>query len=112
MPKFKVVIEGHNFLVQMGAKPSKHGFMIIVLVESEDATTAEADAITLLQKDGDLVSATMNTADDSPTLTLDKIEEIREWPDIMRPHSGFIWYPEGKGTQKARRKQKEFRKKA
>ena len=112
MPKFKVVIEGHNFLVQMGAKPSKHGFMTIVLVESENAAQAEADAIALLQKDGDLISATMNIADDSPTLRLDKIDEIQEWPDISRPRSGLIWYPEGKGTRKERRKQKEFRKKS
>ncbi|MCI0628988.1 MAG: hypothetical protein L0387_46300 [Acidobacteria bacterium] len=112
MPKFKITIEGRNFLVRMGGKPLKHGFMTIVLVESETAAEAETEAIALLRRDGDLVSATMNKADDPPTLRLDDVKEIWEWPDISRPRSGLIWYPEGGRTQRERKKRKQFRKKA
>jgi len=96
MPKYVVKIEGRNFYGRhmVTQKDLKYGFITVVLVESLNLEMAEMDAIAVLKDDENLREFPKNTKGDSPTLHVDDITEVEDWPLSAYPRSGLVWYPE------------------
>ena len=110
MPKYEITVDGSNFLVQFHAthRRRKHGFRTKFFLEATTPEAAEAAAIEHLHNDHDILAVMRNTPSDPPTLQVERIAEISNWPKAARPRIGLVWYPEdGKppeGTQKERRR--------
>lgn len=97
MKKYKVIIEGHNFLVKIGDETKKRGFYTTRFVEAQDTDEAENIAIGMLRADADLIALTRNEESDSPVMYVEEVEELTSFGDFTVPGSGFAWYPEEKG---------------
>ncbi len=92
MPKFKVLVEGRNFLLEMDGDRIRHGFHVWLTVEANDRTGAACAALEGLQKLPK--TASLNEPGDPPKM---QVKEIREskWFEGLRPHTtGFIWFPD------------------
>jgi len=96
--KFRVLIEGENFLVAFDAStPRKHGFYATAHVEAETEEEAEKLALDYLRAKDGLRRLVQNSGDDRPRLRTEKIARINAWPiDVSRPLTGLAWYEEKK----------------
>lgn len=98
MKKYKVMIEGHNFLVEIEGAPRKYGFFTTRVVEARDEEEAEQKAIEVLRNDTDLVARTQNEESDSPMMFVEEVEELKVFARLRPPRTGFVWFPdEGEG---------------
>ena len=50
MPKYKVEINGANFLINMEGRTAKHGFFTIRFVEAPDSVAAENAAVQMIRE--------------------------------------------------------------
>lgn len=94
MPKYKVEINGANFLIDMEGRPAKHGFFTIRFVEAPDAAVAENDAVQMIRDTQRLRDLVRNAPDDPPVLDMIGITEMESFDGIETPDLGFVWYEE------------------
>jgi hypothetical protein len=73
MRKYRVVLNGANFLLQIGDSPERHGFYTTRYLEAENPEAAELVALELVRTDEKLRGSTMNERTDSPMIYLDEI---------------------------------------
>lgn len=90
LKKYKVVIEGTNFLIR--GEKSKMGFFTTRFVEAPGEEKAEMIAIDLIKDE--LKDSVVNPKSDSPMLYLDSITEGPFPSDAQIPGKGFSWYIE------------------
>jgi hypothetical protein len=95
--KFRVLLEGENFLVALDASaPRKHGFYVTAHVEAQTEEEAEMLAFDLARANDRLRQLVQNGAGDRPRLKVEKITAIADWPsDVTRPLTGLSWHKEG-----------------
>ena len=94
MKKYKVMVEGRNFLIGAENEIRKHGFYTTRLIEARDEEEAESKAVEMLRNDPDLVALTRNERSDPPMMYVGEIEELMSFGGFNAPGSGFSWYPE------------------
>lgn len=94
MQKYKVRIEGRNFLIASNAGETKHGFYTTRFVESVDAEGAEHAAVGQLRDRKTLREMTLNERDDPPLMYVTEIEELESFSGLKSLDQGLVWYPE------------------
>ena len=93
--KYKVMVEGANFLVSFDNETAKHGFFTTRFVEAENPEDAENQTIELLRVE--LASLVQNDASDSPVMFVEEVDEIDSFEGLPMPGAGFVWFPDEKG---------------
>ena len=94
MRKFKLFINGTNFLMNVEDQPLKMGFYTTRYLEAADEAMAEEAVIEMLKEDAHLVEATLNDLDDSPMLFVLEITEMESLEGCPVPGTGFTFYSE------------------
>ena len=94
MNKYRVYLEGKNFLLSFNGKPEKHGFFTTRFVEANNPEEAENISIGLIRSDTDFKTAVLNKQDDPPMIYLKEIVKLIDFGDIEPPGSGYTFYPE------------------
>jgi hypothetical protein len=92
--KFKVFVEGHNFLIAAPVVAAKHGFFTTRFVEALDPDGAENAAVEQLRARQSLRELTLNSPDDPPTMYVTKIGELESFDGLESLDQGLIWYAE------------------
>lgn len=92
MKKYKVTVEGVNFLIRVDTEIGKYGFFTTRFVEAWDKDEAEASVIDMLRVE--LKALVQNEKSDSPMMFVDDIEELETFGEFLRPGTGFAWYPD------------------
>lgn len=96
MKKFKVTVEGVNFLVRVDTETTKLGFFTTRFVEAQDEQEAENKTMDMLRVE--LETLVQNDKSDSPIMFVEEIDELDSFGEFRVPGTGFTWYPdEGKG---------------
>jgi len=94
MPKFRVKIHGHNFLLELEGVRRRMGFYTQVFTEAEDADEAEVRALDVLRKDSKLRDGMLNGPDDRPSMSVEGIERIHSFAGWALPRTGLAFYAE------------------
>ena len=94
MKKYKVLLQGDNFLLDFDGKPEKHGSYTTIFVEAIDPEEAEKISINLIRNDPDLKAAVLNRQDDPPMIYTNEVNELISFEDIEPLGGGYTFYPE------------------
>ena len=96
MKKYRVMVEGVNFLIGMEEGSSievgKYGFFTTRFVEALDADDAETKVIEMLRVE--LKTMVQNEKSDSPMMFVDEMEELETFGEFEVPGRGFTWFPD------------------
>ena len=92
MNKYKVTVEGINFLIGVDDEIRKYGFFTTRFVEAWDADEAEAKVMDMLRVE--LKELVQNEKSDSPMMFVEEIEELKTFGKFLVPGTGFTWYPD------------------
>jgi hypothetical protein len=95
MGKYKVLLRGQNFLLEMDGEAQKLGFYTTRFVEGNDRCTAEQKAISSLRDDPELRDIVRNESSDAPMLFVEQIDEIDSFAGLHLPGTGFSFYRDG-----------------
>src|SRR5262245_48562596 len=95
LKKYKVMVEGANFLITFDSEQAKYGFFTTCFLEAENKAAAEANVMDMLREE--LADIVQNDLSDSPVMFLDEIEEIDSLVDCPSPGTGLVWFPDEKG---------------
>jgi hypothetical protein len=95
MSKYRVLMNGENFLLNFDGRPQKLGFYVTRFVDAADAEGAECAAVALLREDAALKGLVLNGRDDPPVLNADEVEEVEECDAEEHVDTGFSWYTDG-----------------
>lgn len=94
MPKYKVLINGANFLIEMDGRIAKYGFFTTRFVEATDADAAENTAVQMIRETQRLRDLVRNAPDDPPVMDVIGISEQESFNGIKNQVPGFAWYEE------------------
>jgi hypothetical protein len=95
MKKYRILINGRNFILDMGDGVAKHGFYTTRFVEASDSDDAEFKAMASIRKRDDIKPMLRNAAGDLPMLYAEEIQEIESFEGVENLEQGFAWYREG-----------------
>jgi len=93
--KFRIFVNGKNFLFkeEEGIIPS--GFYTNVFVEAQSEESAELEAIKILQEDEELSNIVVNESTNLPILTVLEIDQLERWPEgVSLPRTRLEVYNE------------------
>ena len=91
--KYKVLVRGDNFWLNLEGENQKLGFYTTRFVEAQNEDEAEEKAIALLRNDPKLRSGVLNEQSDSPVMFAEEIVELNSFDGLKIPGTGFIFYP-------------------
>ncbi|HEY8158189.1 MAG TPA: hypothetical protein VIF10_05730 [Methylobacter sp.] len=94
MNKYRVLLNGSNFLLDLGDGLAPHGFFTARFVEAGTSDEAELKAVASLRKHEEIKAKLRNLPDTPPVLFAEEIEEIENSDSIENPEQGIIWYKE------------------
>ena len=92
MKKYRVMVEGINFLIRVDTETMKHGFFTTRFVEARDEDEAESKVVEMLRVE--LKTLVQNEQSDSPMMFVEEIEELESFGEFKVPGAGFSWYPD------------------
>jgi hypothetical protein len=90
--RYRILIEGRNFLVSIDQVPKKAGFYTTRYIEADNPTVAENIATELIMSELDGVM--LNEPSDRPVVHVEKLEELRSSGDSLSQGAGFTWFLE------------------
>ena len=91
--KYRVLINGENFLFEVDGKLQKTGFYTTRFVEARNPEEAEEIAIALIKEDPKLSGIVLNEGSDPAMLYAEEIEEVRK----LEQQLGYAFYSEEGG---------------
>src|SRR5262249_24035175 len=94
MKKYKVFLNGRNFLMEADGQPKKMGFYTTRFVEAETPENAENIAVELVRNDAELRKAVKNEKPDPPTIYAEEIALLQSFEGILVPGTGYTFYEE------------------
>src|SRR5688500_15295536 len=97
MGRYRVLIHGQNFLINVEGKWEKMGFYSPRFVDAVDGVMAEHIAVEEFRqskKFRDLMEGTLNADDDPPVLGEAEVEEVEASAGIGQPAAGLALYRE------------------
>jgi CO dehydrogenase/acetyl-CoA synthase gamma subunit (corrinoid Fe-S protein) len=98
MKKYRVLIRGENFLINLDGVNQKVGFYTTRFVEAGNEAAAEHAAMDVLRGDPELVKGVLNEKVDPPMMYAEEVEELESFEGLRVAGTGFAFYPdEGKG---------------
>ena len=92
--KYKISVNGKNFLLKIDGKAKKMGFYTTLYLEAADPRSADFAAADLLRADPKLRRQVLNPLDDQPFLVADEIVEVQSFDGCQLPRTGFVFYDE------------------
>lgn len=90
--KYRVLLNGRNFLLEMGDRVASHGLYITRFVEANTPDEAELKAVNSIRKREDIKPMLRNALDASPMLFAEEIEEIETFEGMENLEQGIAWY--------------------
>jgi 4-alpha-glucanotransferase len=93
MKKYKVLVRGENFLMNLDGEDQRLGFYTTAFVEGQDEKQAEQQAIGLLRDDIEFRQSVLNEQSDAPMMFVDDIDEIDSFEGLNLPRTGFSFFP-------------------
>ena len=96
MKKYKVLVRGENFRMNLDGEDQRLGFYTTAFVEGQDEEEAEQRAIRLLRDDQEFCQSVLNEQSDSPMMFVDEIHELASFEGLILPRTGFSFFPEEK----------------
>lgn len=90
--KFKIVVEGQNYTVNLDNTPQRCGFFTTRFVEADNPSEAENIVLQLIRDE--LKGIVLNDRNDPPAISLDEIVEIASFGNNDVPGFGFTWFKE------------------
>jgi hypothetical protein len=100
MRKYKALVRGENFLINLDGEDQKLGFFTTAFVEAQDEDQAEQMAIGVLRDDQDFRKSILNVESDSPMMFVDEIEQVQSFEGQTLPRTGFSFFrKEGKEAE-------------
>src|ERR1051325_5787653 len=96
MPRYRVIIHGRNFRLNIQGRWEKFGFYTPRFADASDALLAEHTALEDFrqsQKFRDLMERTLNSDDDAPVLSGEDIEEVAPGTEAAKA-AGLALYSE------------------
>jgi hypothetical protein len=94
MPAYRVEINGENFLIEMGGRVAKHGFVTTRIVEAAEPGAAEDSAVQMLRDTKRLRDLVRNEPDDPPVMDVTSIVELGSDGANVDRRPGLVWYEE------------------
>jgi len=94
MNKYKVILEGKNFLMDANGAVQKHGFYATRYVEASTPDEAEQNAVRTIREDSLLSGSVMNESSDPPMIYLESLYELTSFDDVNAPGTGYTFYLE------------------
>ena len=94
MKKYKVLIRGENFLMNLDGRDQRLGFYTTAFVEGQDEGEAGERAIDLVRDDLEFRRSVLNEQSDSPMMFADEIHELESFDGLNLPRTGFAFFPE------------------
>jgi hypothetical protein len=94
MKKYKVLVRGENFLINLEGEDQKLGFYTTAFVEGQDEEQAEQRAMALLRNDKEFRWSVLNEQSDAPMMFVDEIDELQSFEGLNLPRTGFSFFPE------------------
>jgi hypothetical protein len=95
MNKYCVLLNGRNFLLDLGDGLALHGFFATRFVEAGTLDEAEIKAVASVRKREEIKAMLRSSPDTPPMLFVEEIEEIENFNGIENPEPGITWYKEG-----------------
>ena len=95
MNKYRVSINGENFLLNFDGQIQKVGFYVTRVVDARNSQGAELAAVDLVRNDSWLKGNVLNERDDPPILYAEEIEEIEESDGGGNVNRGLSWFTDG-----------------
>jgi hypothetical protein len=94
MKKYKVLVRGENFLINLEGEDQKCGFYTTAFVEGKGEEQAEQRAMALLRNDKEFRRSVLNEQSDAPMMFVDEIDEVQSFEGLNLPRTGFSFFPE------------------
>jgi hypothetical protein len=97
MPRYRVIIHGQNFRLNVEGKWEKMGFFTPRFVDAPDPLLAEHTALEEFRQSTKyraLMDGALNASDDPPVLCGEGIEEVEPGAGIGQPLTGLALYTE------------------
>ena len=94
MPKYKVGINGANFLIDVDGRTAKYGFFTTRFVEAADSAAAESAAVQMIRDTQRLRDLVRNAPGDPPIMDVIAITEMESFDVIKSLEPGFACYEE------------------
>jgi hypothetical protein len=95
MSKYRVLLNGENFLLNFDGQLQKLGFYVTRVVVAQNPDEAELAAVNLVREDSQLKDNVLNERDDPPMLYAEEVEEIEESVIAENVNTGFSWFTDG-----------------
>jgi hypothetical protein len=92
MKKYRVLVRGENFLMNLENADRKLGFFTTRFVEAEDSEQAEFAAMETLRADRSLSGQVLNDRSDPPMMYADEIEELESFDGYSAPGTGLAFF--------------------
>lgn len=94
MPKYRVLLHGHNLLVDLDGHVAKHGFYTTRFIEAASPGAAGRHAVEQLERERPLRRLGQNELKDWPWVDADEIVELASFDGIEDLRPGFAYYAE------------------
>ena len=94
LKKYKVLVRGENFLMNIDDVNQKVGFYTTRFVEAESEEEAENKVIDILRNDPKLIKSVLNKKSDSPMIYVEEIEQLKSFKGHPINGTGFAFYTE------------------
>jgi hypothetical protein len=92
--KYKILVNGQNFLLEMDDSKTKMGFYTTIYLEASNPDEAEFAAADLLRVDAKLRPLALNAPNDPPAMLVEEIVELQSFDGCKLPRTGFTFYKE------------------
>ena len=94
MKKYKILLQGNNFLLKLDGNKNIFGFYTTRYVEAENLKDAENIAIELIRNDHELRQSVLNKKNDPPIIFVDEIDELENFKGVKTPGKGYSFFLE------------------
>lgn len=99
MKKYRLLLNGKNFLLKRDGKTQKYGFYQNMFIEADSPKQAERMAFTKIWHDKELTSITLNNKNDPPKVKLETFWELDVLYYAKQLETGRTYYLEKRWWQ-------------
>jgi hypothetical protein len=99
MKKYKVMLEGKNFLMKIEGKVRRLGFFTTRFLEANNPEDAKLKAVQMIRDDKQFSEAVQNEREDPPMIYLDSIYELKSFDGLLVPGTDYAFFPDESKNQ-------------
>jgi hypothetical protein len=94
MRKYRITINGRNYLMNWEGERKRIGFFKIFYLEADDPQAAENLAVSKIIADPKWEGTILNEESDPPGMYLESLVEVESFDDTASLETGYIFYPD------------------